>query len=326
MPFSLKQLQHLLLLADERHFARAADRAALSQSAFSRSIQTLESVVGARLFDRDLKHVVPTPLGECLIERARTLLADSHDIQRELLLLRSGDLGHVAMGAGAFAGAVVLPGPMARLRQAHPGVRVDVDVIESSTLLDQLLRDDLDFYVGEYSTAPAQADLVIEPLGRLLIGVYCRADHPLAGRSRVGLMDLADFRLASVHIPDVVLRDLSERLTGGRGVLPELSLQCGSLTILRDYVLESDAVLLGVQQPFRLEIEQGLLVQLRVQAADGTDISSVASADLGLAYLAKRTPTPASQLLMDMIREECKVLLAPGVATRPPGRSVRRRP
>ena len=271
MHFSLKQLQHLVLLADEHHFARAADRAALSQSAFSRSIQMLETGVGVRLFDRSLKHVQPTPLGERLIARARALLADTGDLERELTLLRSGDLGNVAMGAGALAGAVVLPGPLARLRQAHPRVRVDVDVIESSALLDKLLRAGLDFFVGEFSAVPRQKDLRIEAMGRLHISFFCRAAHPLAQRETVGLGDLAGYRLASVHIPDPILSSLVARLTGAAAAMPELSLQCGSLTILRDYVLESDAVLLGAERPFRVEIEQGLLVPLRVREFDRSE-------------------------------------------------------
>ncbi len=117
---------------------------------------------------------------------------------------------------------MVLPAPLALLRQTHPGVRVDVDVIESNALLDKLLRAGLDFFVGEYSAVPRHKDLRIEPLGRL---------------------------------------------PGGADVMPELSLQCGSLTILRDYVLGSDAVLLGTARPFRVELEQGLLVPLRVWAS-----------------------------------------------------------
>jgi DNA-binding transcriptional LysR family regulator len=47
----LRHLEHLVLLADELHFARAAERACLSQSAFSRSIQALEDTLGLRLVD-----------------------------------------------------------------------------------------------------------------------------------------------------------------------------------------------------------------------------------------------------------------------------------
>lgn len=310
MHFSLKQLQHVVLLADERHFARAADRAALSQSAFSRSIQMLEGGLGTRLFDRDAKNVRPTAVGERVIERARVLLASTGDLARELTLLQSGELGDVAVGAGALAGATILPGPLVRLRRTHPGVRVDVDVIESSVLLDKLLRAGLDFFVGEHTQLSGHDDLRVEPLGRLQVRFYCRATHPLAAQAAVDLDDLSRYRLASVHIPDGILRTLLARLGIDRRAMPELSLQCGNLSILRDYVLGTDAILLASERPIQVELEQGLLVPLSVREFARNEAGAAALADLGLVYLAGRTPTPAGQLLMDMIREEARTGLA----------------
>jgi DNA-binding transcriptional LysR family regulator len=310
MHFSLKQLQHLVLLADERHFARAADRAALSQSAFSRSIQALEGGLRMRLFDRDVKNVRPTPVGERVIERARALLASTGDLARELSLLQSGDLGDVVVGAGALAGATILPGPLVRLRRTHPGVRVDVDVIESSAMLDKLLRAGLDFFVGEYTKLPRNDELRVEPLGRLQVRFYCRAAHPLAAQATASLDDLSRYRLASVHIPDEVLRTLLARLGIGRRATPELSLQCGNLSILRDYVLGTDAILLASERPIKVELEQGLLVPLSVRELARSEAGAATVADLGLVYLAGRTPTPAGWLLMDMIRDEARTRLA----------------
>lgn len=309
MHFSLKQLQHLVLLADERHFARAADRAALSQSAFSRSIQMLEGGLGMRLFDRDVKNVRPTPVGERVIERARALLASTRDLTRELTLLQSGDLGDIALGAGALAGATILPDPLVRLRRTHPDVRVDVDVIESSLLLDKLLRAGLDFFVGEYSELAQHEDLRVEPLGRLQVRFFCRAAHPLAAQAAVGLDELSRYRLASVHIPDGVLRTLLARLGIGRRAMPELSLECGNLTILRDYVLGTDTILLASERPIKVELERGVLVPLSVRELARSEAGAAGVADLGLVYLAGRTPTPAGQLLMDMIRDEARTSL-----------------
>jgi DNA-binding transcriptional LysR family regulator len=324
MHFSLKQLQHLVLLADERHFARAADRAALSQSALSRSIQMLEGGLGMRLFDRDVKNVRPTPAGERVIERARALLASTGDMTRELTLLQSGDLGDIALGAGALAGATILPGPLVRLRRTHPGVRVDVDVVESSVLLDKLLRAGLDFFVGEYGQLAQHDDLRVEPLGQLLVRFYCRAAHPLAAQATVGLEDLSRCRLASVHIPEGILRTLPARLGIGRRAMPELSLQCGNLSILRDYVLGTDAILLASERPIQVELEQGLLVPLSVREFARSKSGAAVLADLGLVYLAGRTPTPAGELLMDMIRDEARTGLAPAARRTQPRQRARR--
>jgi DNA-binding transcriptional LysR family regulator len=258
-------------------------------------------------------------VGERVVARARALLASAGDLTRELTLLRSGDLGDITLGAGALAGATVLPGPLVRLRLAHPGVRVDVEVIESNVLLDKLLRAGLDFFVGEHSEVPRHPDLRFESLGRMHVRFFCRAGHPLATRGPVGLGELSACRVASVHIPEAIMRALVARMRIGPSAMPELSLQSGNLSILRDYVLGTDAVLLTSERPFQVEIEQGLLVPLPVREFQRDKDGPVVSADLGLVHLTGRTPTPAGQLLMDMIREDGRRLLAP--AARPRGQS-----
>ena len=98
-PLKLRRLHHLVLLADELNFARAAEIACLSQSAFSRSIQALEESLALRLFDRGLRYVRLTAAGHRVVIRARRLLASTNDLQREVDMLRRGDLGDVAVGS-----------------------------------------------------------------------------------------------------------------------------------------------------------------------------------------------------------------------------------
>lgn len=74
---NLHQLEHLLALDEERHFAKAAHRVHLSQPAFSRSIQSLEKQTGLLLFERKGGEIRPTPAGQFLIQRARTLVLEA---------------------------------------------------------------------------------------------------------------------------------------------------------------------------------------------------------------------------------------------------------
>src|SRR5574337_443604 len=94
----LKRLAHVVALADEGHFGRAAERVHLSQPAFSRSIQAIESDLGLRLFDRGTDGAKPTPAGGFLIERARRLLFDARCLQRDAALYRDSKLGDTAFG------------------------------------------------------------------------------------------------------------------------------------------------------------------------------------------------------------------------------------
>src|SRR5690349_8235576 len=122
----LKRLGHLVALADECHFARAAERVHLSQPAFSRSIQSLERDAGMRLFDRETGDVKPTPAGAFLIDRARRLLFDARSLERDAALYRESQLGDTAFGAGPFPAATIMPRVVTELRREYPGVRLRV--------------------------------------------------------------------------------------------------------------------------------------------------------------------------------------------------------
>src|SRR4029434_6145773 len=93
---NLRRLNHVVALADTLHFARAAEAVHLSQPAFSRSIQAIESDLRIRLFDRDVGEVRATPAGEFVIERARKLLFEARCLQRDVDLYRGRQLGHAA--------------------------------------------------------------------------------------------------------------------------------------------------------------------------------------------------------------------------------------
>jgi hypothetical protein len=145
----------------------------------------------------------------------------------------------------------------------------------------------------------------------------------LLAHEAVGLGELAAYRLASVHIPTALMRALSTRLNLDPQTMPELSLQSGNLTLLRDVVLGTDAVLLAAERPFQVEIAQGLLKRVPVREFLRDEQGAALSADLALIHLAGRTPTPAGQLLMGMIREEARQLLSQSPRSKQRRRSLK---
>src|SRR5437762_13531606 len=76
-PFSLRQLQYAVAVADTGGFRKAAQLCGVSQPSLSARLAQLEDALGVRLFERDRRRVLPTPAGEDLIERARRVLVDA---------------------------------------------------------------------------------------------------------------------------------------------------------------------------------------------------------------------------------------------------------
>jgi DNA-binding transcriptional LysR family regulator len=303
----LRQLEHLVLLADELNFARAGERAFLSQSAFSRSIQALEEQLGLRLCDRGLRFVKLTPAGERAVQRARRLLSGSQDLVRELALLRQGDLGHVVCGAGPFTATALFPAALARLRQEHPQVDVQLKVDNWWSLLALLNSEKLDFFISDIRELPQHEDISIQPLGTLTGALYCRPGHPLAGKGSLGLADLKDGKFASVYMPDVVRDALSALLGPAPGGRFSTAFECENTVVARELVRRSDLILLSCHDAVALEVEAGCLVKLPVQELSTLGADTPLRTEIGVVRLKDRTLTPASELLLQYV-----LALAPG--------------
>ena len=147
----LRHLEHILLLADELNFSRAAERAHLTQSAFSRSVQAAEAAAGVKFFDRTRRSVKPTAVGLRIIERGRKILFDAVDLDREIRFLEAGVGGEVRVGAGMTVAASILPGVTTSFHRDYPGVRLTIEVSHWSTLVGDLMAVE-ETYLGTEAT------------------------------------------------------------------------------------------------------------------------------------------------------------------------------
>jgi DNA-binding transcriptional LysR family regulator len=284
----LRRLQHLIALADERHFGRAAERVHLSQPAFSRSIQAIEAELGLRLFDREIGDIRPTPAGEFLIERARRLLFDARNLHRDVDLFRDSRLGDTAFGVGPYPAATLLPGVLATFRDRHPGVGLRVEINNWLQLHERLYAEDIEFFVSDVRDLPADPALEVRSLGRQPGGLYVRPDHPLA-RHECTLAEAWSHGVAATRLPRAV-KDALARLLGlsaGDALVP--ALECDDTTLLKRVALATDIVLASTDAAVRDEVDAGTLQRLQVRGFP------TLHAQMGLVALRNRTLSPTAQ-------------------------------
>src|SRR5512147_3226984 len=79
-PFSLRQLQYAVAVADALSFRKAADACHVSQPSLSAQLAQLEDALGVRLFERDRRRVLVTAVGKELVDRARGVLREADDL------------------------------------------------------------------------------------------------------------------------------------------------------------------------------------------------------------------------------------------------------
>ncbi|NBI44617.1 LysR family transcriptional regulator [Burkholderia sp. ISTR5] len=162
---SLDRLRTLIAIADQGSFAAAAQSLHLAAPTVSLHVAELEARIGAPLLSRTRGRIRPSAIGELLIERARRLLAEMEatldDVERQV----QGLAGRVRLGASTGAFAHLLPQVLARLRELHPDIDVQIAVLTSRDTLAQLSAGSLDVGLVALPQA-AVAGLAIEPWRR----------------------------------------------------------------------------------------------------------------------------------------------------------------
>ncbi len=293
----LKRLRHVVALADEKNFARAADRVHLSQSALSRSIQAAEVEAGVQLFDRGTTEVTATPAGVFFIERARKLLFDSRCLQRDIELYRSKQVGDLAIGVGPFPAATLLPLLMPELRQDYAGVSLRVEVNNWEYLAQHLRNEELDFFVADTRDLPPDQDLDIDLLARQHGGFFVRAHHPLLSRASLLPADILEYGLASVRLPMMIRKALAQLLGLPAGASLPIALECDDVLTLKRATLQSDTILAVINAAVADEISQGEIVPLVIPSFPAMH------SEVGIVSLRGRSHSPVAQFVIRRFHE-----------------------
>ncbi len=239
----LRRLRHFLTVASQPTLQAAADHLHLTQPALTKSIARFEEELGAPLFDRRGRRLVLTELGERMRQRGETLLGHVRDLEEHVALWNEGGLGEVALGAGPLAELDPLPDVLAAFVTAHPRVRVSIHSGHTATLVPALLAGDLHFVVSDNELAEAHEALEIERLPSGGIAAAVGRRHPLAGRRRVAIDELAPFPRASASLAPRFARWAEERF--GRAGLEPPGLISDNYELLARLAEQTDCVLFG---------------------------------------------------------------------------------
>jgi DNA-binding transcriptional LysR family regulator len=174
----LRSLSCFLAVAEERSFARAAERLHTAQPVVSRLVRELERELGVELLDRSPQDVSPTEAGRLLLERGPVVLSLADSLWRDVQQYADGRLGSISFGYGMSAGYETAPGLLQAMSEECPGIEVSARVLASGDIVNGVAHGLLD--VGLVRCAP-EVDGLRNTLVRLeRQGVILGSDHPLA--------------------------------------------------------------------------------------------------------------------------------------------------
>lgn len=290
-----RQLLLVVALAEEGNVHRAATVLNMTQPAASKLLRELEDMLGAPLFERMPRGVKPTLYGDALIRHARTVLASLQQAQEELAALKTGRLGHVAVGAISSPGVRLLPVAVAAVKRMHANIRISVDIDTSNVLLERLAQDKLDVVIGRLSAEHDKLQLRYEPLAGEPVHAVVRRNHPLLSRAPV---KLSDVQRSTWIVPPAgsVLRHRFELMFQRASLVPPSDLvEASALLFITRALEKSDMVAVLAEDVAQYYAAYGMVEILPLPMECTMD-------DFGLITPAEKLLSPAAVLMVDALR------------------------
>ncbi|MGD0040486.1 MAG: LysR substrate-binding domain-containing protein [Isosphaeraceae bacterium] len=190
----LRRLRSFCFAAQTGSISRAAEQAMLSQPSVSLQIQALELEFKAKLFQRRGPKILLTPEGQALYKLAWPLVDAVDSLTSTFHASQSGiESGRLTIAAGESTILYILPETISKYALAHPGIELRLQNVTGRDGLKMLRNDAVDFAVGSMIEVPE--DISYTPTFRYDPMLITARDHPLAGKPRVTIKDVAQFPL-----------------------------------------------------------------------------------------------------------------------------------
>ncbi len=286
MDIDLKKLNHLVTVARLGSFSRAADELHITQPALSRSIASLEDMLGVRIFDRSRSGAALTAAGQLAIEEAEMLLRRARTFSHNLRQYGSGNAGKIAFGMGPMVASMTLPSLSSHFMSQASQLYIRTAVKQAAELIEDLKNDRIEMLfcgLGQMAESP---DLSISIIGQVPLAMLARSTHPLFQLAEITQADIFEYPLLSA----VELSANVPTRVGGAFI-------CDNYDVLRTTVLNCDSIWMSSPLLVKEEMEKGL-----IRAIFATDFERPPHADICMAHLQGKQISATAMTIVDYVR------------------------
>ncbi len=184
----IHQLQYFVAVVETGGFSRAAKRCNVAQPSLSQQIIKLEQELGEKLFDRLGRSIALTEAGQILLPKAKRVLAEVQDIQRNVLTEIEAGGGHLAVGFIPTIAPFVLPETLRLFKENYQNATLSVIEDLTDNLIEKLINAEID--VGIMSLPVRHKLVQTETLVTEPLLVAVSDENPFFERIPMSIKDL----------------------------------------------------------------------------------------------------------------------------------------
>lgn len=223
----IRKLRYFVVLSEELHFRRAAERLNITQAPLSLSIQALERELGTQLFHRTQRRVSLTPVGAAFRLHVISILDQLDRAVEDVQDMVAGEAGHLRLGFTAASSLLFFFPKIVQTFQArYPQVRLTLHELSSSGQLGALADREIDVGFIRTPALPQRSELNFTHLVDDPLVVAMHEEHPLNEEESIMIAALKDVPL--IFYPQklgVGIYDQVMRLFSSQGLTPNIILE-----------------------------------------------------------------------------------------------------
>ncbi|MEE4287005.1 MAG: hydrogen peroxide-inducible genes activator [Mariniphaga sp.] len=186
---TLTQLEYIVAVDTYRHFGKAAESCFITQPTLSMQIKKLEEDLEIIIFDRSKQPLIPTDVGQRIIEQARIVLKQSEELNNIVKDHKNQVSGMLRIGIIPTLAPYLLPVFIGRYKRKYPNIYIKVVEQTTNEIVSLLNKDLID--VGILVTPLKEEKIIEKPVFYEEMLIYANPESKLHKKKEITLKDIA---------------------------------------------------------------------------------------------------------------------------------------
>lgn len=244
---NIRQMQYVIVIAEERSFSKAAKRLHISQPSLSQFVRNLEKTLEIELFNRSVTPIALTEMGEEYVRTAQKIIALEANLMKCISDYRDNSVSRLNVGVSAYLNTGEISQTLAEMRMEYPGVKIYMHELFSVTMDAMIEQGELDFSISpikdSYDTTAFHRDIVSQDRFFLAISREMLSKHlpELKDAENGDVVRLEQFKdVPFLTMAERSLQTYSTNVAAtAAGFVPNTILRCRRWEMLQELVEES---------------------------------------------------------------------------------------
>lgn len=248
-------------MAETGNFTRTAKMNAITQSAVSQKINSLEQYFNVRLIERSKKQFALTREGQALCDSGKKIVQTFESLQHEIQEIKNIVTGTIRVATIYSIGLHELPPYQREFMKKHPTVNLSVKYHRASQLYEDILSNSVDIGLVAYPTKDNRFETV--PLHDDLLVLICHPDHPLALEKTLKLDKINNHKFISFE-PDIPTRRAIDKILRDRNIAVDHVMEFDNIETIKRAVEIDAGISIAPKSTVTQEVAKKTITQMKI--------------------------------------------------------------